>query len=142
MSELVTPCCSVEPDVTARVSVKMPLDLFRGLTKQAFKSKDVQIEAVDWERAIWSCPGCHRIWAPGEDPWNEGRRSCLRESAERAWEVGTNGTGPGKLYRRALGALLSAVIDDREPNRSLSLWRAARILNHRTAFGDFASIPS
>lgn len=65
MSTLRTLCCGVEPEVTVRLSVRLPLRFNRRVTKHALRSRDVVIEAANWERAIWSCPGCYRIWPPG-----------------------------------------------------------------------------
>ncbi len=65
---LLTDCCGARPEVTARVSLRMPWDVAHNLTKARLRRADVQIEAADWDRMLWSCPTCHRVWPPGEVP--------------------------------------------------------------------------
>lgn len=47
---------------------RIPQRLYGRVTKGRLRSADCQIEAANWDRAMWSCPECHRLWAPGEFP--------------------------------------------------------------------------
>ena len=66
--DVVTVCCGREPRITVQLSVQIPLEMYRRVTKRKLRRADVEVEAANWERAIWQCPGCHRVWAPGVPP--------------------------------------------------------------------------
>lgn len=68
MGPLRSACCRAPLECTVQLSTRIPAHLYRRVTKASLRSAEVTIEAAAWERAMWSCTQCHRVWRPGEFP--------------------------------------------------------------------------